>query len=59
MKIDVILCIYRVSYLEIYNEVIYDLLSTLPQSSPSAAAPSPPASTGLQVTDVRTIAVFM
>ena len=39
------------SYLEIYNEVIYDLLSTLPQNSPSAAAP--PASTGLQVTDVR------
>ena len=31
---------YRVSYLEIYNETMFDLLSTLPESM-SAAAQSP------------------
>ena len=33
----------RISYLEIYNEVIFDLLSTLPsEATPTAATPTCP-----------------
>ena len=34
---------YRISYLEIYNEVIFDLLSTLPgETTPTTATPTCP-----------------
>ena len=34
---------YRISYLEIYNEVIFDLLSTLPgEATPTSATPTCP-----------------
>jgi kinesin family protein 6/9 len=35
--------IFRISYLEIYNEVIFDLLSTLPgETTPTKATPTCP-----------------
>ena len=50
-KIDLIFHSLRISYLEIYNEVIFDLLSTLPDATTPTATPTTVSSSGLCVSE--------